>query len=365
MKPGPRPRPLEDRFLLKVRKTDDCWFWIGARASFDGYGSIRFQGKNMSAHRASYMLYKGPIPPGMYVCHTCDTPPCVRPEHLFLGTHTDNMRDKMAKGRHRVGFLPAEVWSEIRREQWAKILPERRKEIIEQRVKLLPEQWAEIQKQTWAERSEEDRRRIAEKVAIALKDKPFTESHLANLRASPANQKGRPVRFVPPRKLTDEQWTEIAEEYHLGSPSTVLAEKYGVADSLILKVMRKFDVSRLAGYGTKKRSLSHEHGNAEKIHTDEQKAAHTAKMQELWASGVFANRKRRPKKEKIRKGPLTHEQWSEIRKKQWANVTPEQRAERVKAATLAKLGKKLSPEHREKLRAAKLGNTNRRKQPTP
>jgi hypothetical protein len=65
----------------------------------DGYGHYWFNRKTIRAHRVSYQLYVGPIPSGMFVCHKCDTPPCVNPDHLFLGTQVDNATDRQAKGR--------------------------------------------------------------------------------------------------------------------------------------------------------------------------------------------------------------------------------------------------------------------------
>ena len=76
-----------------------CWIWIAASSNF-GYGIIANGRTTIGAHRVSYMIYKGIIPKGVLVCHTCDNAYCVNPEHLFLGTQIDNMRDKMAKGRH-------------------------------------------------------------------------------------------------------------------------------------------------------------------------------------------------------------------------------------------------------------------------
>lgn len=95
--PGHR-RSLEERFWSKVQKTDACWQWIGCHAR-GGYGSIKHKGRVLQAHRVAYELQCGPIPDGMDVCHHCDNASCVRGDHLFAGTHTENMHDMLAKGR--------------------------------------------------------------------------------------------------------------------------------------------------------------------------------------------------------------------------------------------------------------------------
>jgi vacuolar-type H+-ATPase subunit B/Vma2 len=91
-----------------------CWLWT-ARIS-RRYGSAHHNGKTESAHRIAWQLYKGEIPQGAFVLHRCDTPMCVNPEHLFLGSASDNMRDMAHKGRAKSGAqkLTAKQVLEIR-----------------------------------------------------------------------------------------------------------------------------------------------------------------------------------------------------------------------------------------------------------
>jgi hypothetical protein len=96
---GTADEHFADRFWSKVDPTGECWEWTAYRNNH-GYGQFTVtKGVFYAAHNVSYALTHGPIPAGLSTCHRCDNPPCVNPDHLFLGTQSDNARDMFAKGR--------------------------------------------------------------------------------------------------------------------------------------------------------------------------------------------------------------------------------------------------------------------------
>lgn len=100
--PGRRFPHVAIRIGVKVRFENDCWIYTaGDKEPRSGHMTIGYNGRTRLVHRVAWEITNGPIPDGLCVCHHCDTPRCVNPAHLFLGTQGDNTADRDAKGRQR------------------------------------------------------------------------------------------------------------------------------------------------------------------------------------------------------------------------------------------------------------------------
>lgn len=114
-----------------INREGECWLWTGPKDK-NGYGLTRVDGVTARVPRVAYKQYFGEIPMGLHVLHTCDQPSCIRPEHLRLGTHKQNMADMVAKGRaHRPlgelngrAKLTEEKVSEVRKRLEAGVKPD-------------------------------------------------------------------------------------------------------------------------------------------------------------------------------------------------------------------------------------------------
>lgn len=94
-----RTQEIYSRLINNTAIVNGCYEWKGSRNK-DGYGQASVNGRRVLAHRAIWSLIHGQIPEKMYICHKCDNPPCINPEHLFLGTPSDNQKDSYRKGRN-------------------------------------------------------------------------------------------------------------------------------------------------------------------------------------------------------------------------------------------------------------------------
>lgn len=106
---GTPQQPLRPRFEAKVLRTETCHLWVGAKGEYGTIGCRKGVGqpRTLHAHRVAWQLYRGEIPKGMHVLHKCNNKMCVNPDHLYLGTHADNMRDAAAAGLYK---RQSEMW---------------------------------------------------------------------------------------------------------------------------------------------------------------------------------------------------------------------------------------------------------------
>lgn len=114
-----------ERFWDKVEKTDNCWNWVG-KLTFYGYPRLSVKDKFNTAHRYSYATFNGPIVNDLWVLHKCNNRKCVNPEHLYLGTHLNNMQDRKVAGMYRRGVngrtKVSEEQAQLLREVYKKFL---------------------------------------------------------------------------------------------------------------------------------------------------------------------------------------------------------------------------------------------------
>lgn len=196
-------------FWSHVEKSSGCWLWNGALGN-DGYGKTTIDGQTRRAHRAAWELTNGPIPKGLLVCHHCDTPACVRPDHLFLGTPRDNTHDAVAKGRLSAGDRH---WTRVEPEKnpsgeahWTRRMPERLARGDKSGARLHPERLA---------RGDRSGRRLhPERYGNVMGEK-----HHAS-------------------KLTEDAVREIRELRAAGRTQQSIADVFGVSQVLIGRVLR-------------------------------------------------------------------------------------------------------------------------------
>ena len=100
-------KTIKERFLAKIAiQADNCWLWLGSCSTTGGYGQFWDGDRVRRAHAVSYELFIGKIPEGKIIRHTCDVPRCVNPQHLLIGTQSENILDSVSRGRYRYRTAP-------------------------------------------------------------------------------------------------------------------------------------------------------------------------------------------------------------------------------------------------------------------
>lgn len=217
-----------------------CWLWIAAVANPRWpYGLIWFDGKQQRAHRAAWLAFRGTIPDGMFVCHHCDNPSCVNPSHLFLGTHTDNIRDFVAKGRNsKIRPSGDDHWMHLRPHEVKRGARAKKSALTIAQVHAIRE------------------RRMAGEIPVNLAVE-FAVSKDVIYRCAAGKAYGLPPLEAPPirtsrlprgerhhrAKLTDAQRVAIENDTRR---SGIIAEEYGLASTSVARIRAKARVAAIA-----------------------------------------------------------------------------------------------------------------------
>ncbi len=210
-----------DRFWYHVIKRENgCWLFRNNAAD---YGSMRSDdGKNVTAHRFSYELHKGQIPRGMYVCHTCDVRGCVNPDHLYVGTHEDNVRDIVERKRHRSDRKMAAEAS--------------RRSLNPERAEALKADYSNGFTQA----------QLAKKYGVSQSTVSATIRGVVNTgnrSKAPGTRRRMGGNFR--QKITEAQRNEIRQKYATGAfTQTQLAVEYGVTQTRVSDIITGRDYKR-------------------------------------------------------------------------------------------------------------------------
>lgn len=210
---GPKVLPLEEKFENKYipEPNSGCWLWTCCVAHY-GYGILYFPRGRILAHRYSYTRFIGPIPEGHFVCHKCDVPSCVNPDHLFAGTPQDNVDDKVRKNRHLPGEdHPGAVLSN--------------KDVIS--IFLSSKTYLDLAKEFHVSQSSIGRIKTGDGWGPVTHD--LTKPH----------------RLLGSSKITN---TEVLEIYRSPENNTHLSAKYGVSNSTIWQLKNGKTWSSITGH---------------------------------------------------------------------------------------------------------------------